>query len=1254
MGNIINSFSPSLVITPGHNITIIDSSSTSEIITTPPTATVKFNDFTSSLNFSMSALGVMAAIGFVCSFFYTTFLGITAQNQATHIRHEYFKCAISQEIAWYDSKKAGEITERFGGDIETIQGGLGNKFGMIFQCLCMFVGGWIVGFTNGWRLAIIILAVMPFIVVTAGLLGKLMQGATKKAQQSYAKAGGIAEEVLASMRTVTALNNQNQSLSRYVVHLDESYKVGVKKNITVAICIGILMLALFSTYGLAFWYGAVLIRDDVMNAGKVLTVFFAIMMGSMGLAQATPNLTAFGEARGAAYEIYEVISRKSEIDPYDTTGEKLELTGNIEFENISFFYPTRPTVKVLDGISFSLHQGQTMALVGPSGCGKSTTVGLIERFYNPESGTIKLDGKEIQTLNLAKLREQIGIVGQEPVLFALTIKENIKIGANSDISDEEIFEACKMANIHEFITTQPKGYDTLVGERGVQLSGGQKQRIAIARALVRKPKILLLDEATSALDTESEAIVQDALEKASKGRTTIIIAHRLSTVKNSDIILTFQGGKIIERGNHKELMENRGLYYTLVSRQELKQLRQSGKPAPVKAKAPISTLEDEQLLPDSDSSTTPGFGITPPPGVVSVSPAVSPLTSPSVTPVPALDDNDIPLINPLLEKESKREPLLRTFKFIKPNAHLLIFGSIVALMNGAVMPIFALVFTKVLTLLMQVGVGTQEFQDDTNKKIDLWCMGFFLIAGGVGILQFCERLLLGIGGERLTRIVRTVSLKAMMRQNIGFFDDKKNSTGVLTTRLATDATLIDSATGSRVGTSIQMVGSIAAGLIVGFTGSWRMALIILACVPVLMVSQFINLRFLVSSQAMLKESYEQSGIVASEAVENIRTVAMLGREEYFKQRFVKEIVEADKKSNRNSIISGVAAGIAGAFQFAINALCFYCTAKFIEDGSGDFQGTMQGQMGIMFGTMSVTQLSAVMPDFGKAKLAAKHFFELLDRLPSIDSEKESGLKDIEIRGEIDFEDIEFVYPTRRSTVVLKGFNLSVKPGQTVALVGPSGCGKSTTVGMVERFYDPVAGLVKIDGRDIHEYNIKWLRSQIGIVSQEPTLFGMTIRENIAMGLGEREISMEKIVAAAKQANAHNFIMKLPDQYETQVGEKGTQLSGGQKQRIAIARALVSNPKILLLDEATSALDTESEAVVQEALDNASKGRTTIVIAHRLSTVQKADAIAVLKKGRVIELGTHQQLFSDTESQYYKLASKQAMEIPMMSKMQKGK
>ncbi|XP_032422632.1 bile salt export pump [Xiphophorus hellerii] len=355
---------------------------------------------------------------------------------------------------------------------------------------------------------------------------------------------------------------------RYDRNLIEAQNWGVKKGSIVGVFQGYLWCIIFLCYALAFWYGSKLVIDTKeLTPGSLIQVFFGVLMAAMNLGQASPCLEAFASGRAAAKTIFETIDREPEINCFSDDGHKLDkVKGDLEFHNITFFYPSRPDVKILDNLNMQIKAGETTAFVGPSGSGKSTTIQLIQRFYDAEEGTVYLDGHDIRTLNIQWLRSLIGIVEQEPVLFATTIAENIRYG-RPGVTTEEIIQAAKEANAYNFVMTLPQKFDTLVGEGGGQMSGGQKQRIAIARALIRNPKILLLDMATSALDNESEAVVQEALDNVRAGRTTISIAHRLSTIRNADVIVGFEHGRAVERGTHSELLEKQGVYFTLVTLQ---------------------------------------------------------------------------------------------------------------------------------------------------------------------------------------------------------------------------------------------------------------------------------------------------------------------------------------------------------------------------------------------------------------------------------------------------------------------------------------------------------------------------------------------------------------------------------------------------------------------------------------------------------------------------------------------------------------
>lgn len=435
-----------------------------------------------------------------------------------------------------------------------------------------FVIAVIASFFYGWKLTLVVLSCCPFIVIATALVAKIQGTLSEKELEAYSDAGSVAEEVFSAIRTVFAFSGERKEVQRYTERLHPAKATGIKKGLYSGLSSGLMWLLIYGCYAIALWYGVKLILAERFSENPTYTpavliiVLFGIIMGAVNLGYAAPHMETFSTARGAAQNVFGIIDRVSAIDPMSEQGIKPEtIRGSILFENIGFSYPARRDVQVLKEFNLKIEPGQTVAFVGASGCGKSTCIQLMQRFYDPLEGCVKLDGHDIRQLNVGWLRSHIGVVGQEPVLFATTIGENIRYG-HPQATQKEIEQAARLSNCHHFIMQFPKGYETMVGERGAQMSGGQKQRIAIARALIKNPRILLLDEATSALDPTSERKVQHALEAASKGRTTLVVSHRLSTITNADKIIFVKDGKVAEAGTHRELMSlENGLYHQLVN-----------------------------------------------------------------------------------------------------------------------------------------------------------------------------------------------------------------------------------------------------------------------------------------------------------------------------------------------------------------------------------------------------------------------------------------------------------------------------------------------------------------------------------------------------------------------------------------------------------------------------------------------------------------------------------------------------------------
>jgi ATP-binding cassette subfamily B (MDR/TAP) protein 1 len=543
-----------------------------------PGTTMTYDEFTSELG-SMVLYFVYLAIGeFVTSYVATVGFIYTGEHISAKIREHYLESCMKQNIGFFDKLGAGEVTTRITADTNLIQEGISEKVGLTLSAVATFVAAFVIGFISFWKLTLILISTVVALMLCMGTGSKFIVKYSRQNIAAYAQGGSIAEEVISSVRNAIAFGTQDRLAKQYDTHLIRAETFGFKLKSTLGVMVAGMMTILYLNYGLAFWMGSRFLVSGEVQLSKVLIVMMSVMIGAFNLGNVAPNIQAFTTALGAAAKIFSTIDRKSPIDPSSEEGAKYEhVVGTIRLENIKHVYPSRPEVVVMNDVSLTIPAGKTTALVGASGSGKSTIIGLVERFYTPIEGTVYLDGVDISTLNLRWLRQQISLVSQEPTLFGTTIYENIRHGLIGTKWEQEgpekqkelIYEAAKMANAHDFITSLPEGYETNVGERGFLLSGGQKQRIAIARAVVSDPKILLLDEATSALDTKSEGVVQAALEVASAGRTTITIAHRLSTIRDAHNIVVMTEGRIIEQGTHDDLLEKRGAYYNLVTAQAI-------------------------------------------------------------------------------------------------------------------------------------------------------------------------------------------------------------------------------------------------------------------------------------------------------------------------------------------------------------------------------------------------------------------------------------------------------------------------------------------------------------------------------------------------------------------------------------------------------------------------------------------------------------------------------------------------------------
>ncbi|RAK81721.1 ABC transporter ATP-binding protein [Aspergillus fijiensis CBS 313.89] len=1224
----------------------------------------------SSVRTKVLYLIYITIFNFAAIYIYAACWALVSERLARRYRKGYFRSLIRQEAAFHDTLPSGQVISRLVSDIETVQSGTSEKVGIYIATLSYFITAYIVAFIKVPVVAGILVAIVPCFFAMSLVGGHFTSRYGNRVGKHVDQATSIASSSLSHPRIVHAFNAHRRLEELFSSNLFNARKDALKKAAVHAAQMGFLFFIVYSSNALAYWKGAHLIADYIdglgsgVSLGAVYTVIFILIDASFILSQVSPYMHVFSAAASASERLLEVINRDSQIDGTSETGEQsVDLADKeIVFEDVSFTYPARPSNPVLQGVNCYIPPKKHTAIVGPSGGGKSTIVALLERFYDPCSGVVRIGSQDIRAVNVASLRGQLGFVQQESQLFDRSILENIAYGLVGSTAHESLTEvildmslsavveqiqagtpekdvlaacdpkiaeivrrakeAADKANALSFIEAQAFGIATSVGTAGGQLSGGQRQRIALATALVREPKLLVLDEATAALDSISERLIHEALLKVSGTTTIVSIAHRLATVKDADQIIVIEKGRVAEYGSPQELMDQGGRYAAMIAQQKLDQ------------------GEAQELVTGAGSTNDrPGIHTELVPVTEKNNIHEKDKIDATVEQTPVSQQEDPP--------GSKRLTLKICFSFIRPNLLLIILGLGMSVIIGASYSSNAVLFGNTLGALSPCK-GTPSIRHSGS----FFGLMFFI----VGLVEFFANIIggcaYGWAADQTLYRIRVASFRSLLAQTITWHGTDGRSPGTLISYLTGDASAISGLTGTTIGLLLATTVNLFAGITISFIVAWKISIVLLPTIPVLLAAGVMKLRVQNQFAERHKKAFSRVTEITVEALENLRFVAGFSLEKQLYREFIHAIQGPYKKTMKAIAWGNFWLATAFSVSNLISALAYWWGSKQIASGLYSQKQFFIVLPALLFSTQSCGQMLALAPDLSKAGKAASRIVDLVntdsaEKEAQTDRHKEiipCGEKsDVDIEANPAFmpcsestpsptpigaelRHVQFSYPTSPDLPVLRNLSLTLAPGGFYALVGPSGSGKSTILAMLERFYYPSSGTIYIDNQDITRVRSTDFRDEIALVPQESVLFEGSVAFNIALGARPTDTpTQSEIEAACKLAQIHDVIMELPDTYETICTHNGKQFSGGQRQRLAIARAFLRKPRLLLLDESTSALDGESERKIQEALQGF-VGKTTIVaIAHRLRTIYRADRIFLIEEGRCTVQGTHAEL-----------------------------
>ncbi|PLB35394.1 ABC transporter ATP-binding protein [Aspergillus candidus] len=1184
--------------------------------------------FTSTINRNSLYIVYLFIGKFVLTYISMICFRIISLYASAALRLEYTHSLFSMPVSKLDEISVGTVSNAITAQSNTIQQSVSDRLAILFQSLALLISAYAIAFRYSWAMTLVVSSAILFVILCFCLTVPFMIKGQQYTDQADNKHAAIAADAFASIRTVFSLGAEGPLSRKHSQWIDEACRRGLRMSVMTGIHLAALFFAMYVSFALAFWFGLKLYRDgNIANINTVITVFFSVLLVVTIMGGIAAPLMAISKAVSASGAFFGVID--SERAP--TAGlREPEATSqaDIVFENVTFAYPTRAETQVLKDLSVRLPRSKTTALVGPSGSGKSTIVALVERWYQLQgptdlekettSGRILVGEHDINDLDVKWWRSQVGLVQQEPFLFNESIFHNVAFGLigskweneSEAVKLEMVIEACKESYADEFVERLPERYSTRVGEGGINLSGGQRQRLAIARSIVGQPSILILDEATSAIDVRGEKIVQAALDRVSKDRTTIMIAHRLSTVRRADNIVVMQNGTCAEQGSHRELMLHGGVYRDLVNAQQLEPLVGSEEPAAVDT---VISQKEELLHPEE---------------------------------YPADEKEE----GSVKETKTKSRGFMRSVSIIlsEHRKYWLLFVVVIisAIGGGSGYALQSWLFAKLIQVFQFKG---QKLVDGAN----FWALMFFILALAMAAFYF----VLGTATNTISMRVGTTYRKEyfanILKRPVSFFDRDENSSGTLISRLSLDPKQVQDLLGPMGVFPLISVFNVTGCVIISFVFGWKLAAVtFFGAMPFILLAAFMRIRHETHFESMNAAVYADSSKFATEAIRAFRTVTALTMEDTIIQRYSNLLREQRAKAFRKSWYATLVFAFSDSVELCAMALTFWYGGQLL--GSHEYGGTafFVVYIAIIQGGQAAGQFLSFGPNVAQARSSANRI--LASRKPVEGQLEDPAAEPMppDLRPSVELRDVSFSYPGR-DVLTFDKLNVSIESGQFIAFVGPSGCGKSTTISLLERFYDPTEGQILFGGRDITTIQRTSYRRSLSLVAQEPKLFEGTIRDNLLLGIEGTQgaQSEERLIQACKDAEIHDFITSLPDGYLTELGVNAqASLSGGQKQRLCIARALLRNPRLLLLDEATSSLDSQSEKLVQQAMERlaGTKSMTIIAVAHRLATIQKADVIFVFGEGApgrgstILEQGSHHELLRN-KGAYWQMCQAQALD-----------